>query len=485
MTQPVLVVGAGPVGLTMAEELARYQVPVRIIDKVDAPTDKSKALAIWPRTLELLDRAGCAATFTRAGIHTQAASVHAGGALIARATFDGVDSLYRYALMLPQSETERLLQGQLESLGVQPERSTELTGFSDHGDGVSCTLRHADGHNEDFAASWLIGCDGAHSFVRQSLGMAFAGDTLATNFILADVHVAGLSIAPTDMAIYWHQDGVVVFFPIGPGRYRIIADTGTHARHDPPLAEVQALVARRVPGNIVLSGPIWLAGFGVNERKVKDYRLGRVFLAGDAAHIHSPAGGQGMNTGMHDAFNLAWKLALIERGGAKPFLLDSYSPERSAVAAQVLSDSGRMTTVATLTNHTAQELRNFLAHHVMGFAAVRHAFAERLAEVTIGYPDSPLNAGSAAGLNGPKPGARLVAGAPFGAGSAPKFAIAAKDDGHAGSVLARYPGLLEPALRAPVDERGIWLVRPDGYVAATARAGEWQVIEAALAAIAP
>ena len=163
--------------------------------------------------------------------------------------------------MIPQSQTERLLEAQLESLGGRAERSTELTAFADRADGVSCTLKRPDGHTEQFAASWLIGCDGAHSLVRQSLGMEFAGDTLPTNFMLADVHVAGLAIGATDLGIFWHEEGVVIFFPIAPGRYRVIADTGAGLRHDPTLAEVQATVARRVPGSVELSGADLAGGF--------------------------------------------------------------------------------------------------------------------------------------------------------------------------------------------------------------------------------
>ena len=483
MTKPVLVVGAGPVGLTLAAELARYRVPVRIVDKAPARTDKSKALAVWARTLELLERAGCADAFAATGLKTGAADILAGGKTIARVTFEHVASPFNYLLMIPQSETERLLEAHLESLGAKVERSVELTRFADSGDGVSCTVRRADGTSETVEASWLVGCDGAHSLVRQTLGMAFEGDTLETHFVLADVRVAGLAAPPNELMIFWHEDGIAVFFPISPGRYRIIADVGTSPRHDPTLAEIQAIVDRRAPG-MKVSAPIWLAGFGINERKVRDYRVGRVFVAGDAAHIHSPAGGQGMNTGMQDAFNLAWKLALVERGLARPSLLDSYSAERSPVAKRILSDSGRMTRVTMARNHAVQDVRNFVAHHVLGLAPVQRNLADRLSEITIGYPDSALNAGSAKGLEGPGPGERIVAGPPFGAGDAPRFALMAKDDAQASAVLKDHAALLEPTLRAPPDEAGIWLARPDGYVAATARAGEWRVIRDCLAKIA-
>jgi 2-polyprenyl-6-methoxyphenol hydroxylase-like FAD-dependent oxidoreductase len=484
MEKPVLVVGAGPVGLTMAAELARYRVPVRIIDKAPARTDKSKALAVWPRTLELLDRAGCAGAFATTGLKTEAASIFAGKELITRVAFGALPSPFPYLLMIPQSETERLLEAHLESLRGKVERSVELTAFADTGEGVTCTVRRAGGATEAIEASWLIGCDGAHSLVRNTLGVGFLGDTLPTNFILADVHLDGFKLPDAELSIFWHEDGIAVFFPIGPDRYRIIADVGSEARHDPTLQEVQSIVDRRGPGGIVLSNPVWLSGFSINERKVRDYRAGRVFVAGDAAHIHSPAGGQGMNTGMHDAVNLAWKLALVEQGLAATALLDTYSAERSPVAEQVLSDSGRLIRVAMVRDHLAQHVRNFVAHRLLGLPVVQHALAERLSEITVGYPDSPINRGAAAGLAGPGPGERIVADRPFGTGDAPRFSLMAKDDQQAQAVLRQYSALLEAGLRAPPDAAGIWLVRPDGYVAAVASAGDWQVIGDCLGAVA-
>jgi len=483
MTKPVLVVGAGPVGLTLAAELARYKIPVRIIDKAPARTDKSKALAVWARTLELLDRAGCAQAFAATGLQAKTVSISRDTELIARAALDEIASPFNYLLLIPQSETERLLEAHLQSLGGKVERNAELTGFSDLGEGVACAVRHADGGVERLEASWLIGCDGAHSLVRKTLGLAFEGDTLATHFILADIHVAALDMPDDELVMFWHPDGVVVFFPIAPGRYRIIADIGAEPLHDPGLDEVQAIVNGRCPPGMILSDPIWLAGFGVNERKVEQYRTGRVFVAGDAAHVHSPAGGQGMNTGMQDAINLAWKLAMVENGDAGSALLDSYSDERSAVAKQILSDSGRMIRGAMLKNPLAQNLRNFVAHRLLGFSGVQHAMADRLSEITIGYPDSKLNAGSPKTIKGPKPGQRMIAGHPFGAGDTPRFALLAEDSAPARAVLQRFPRLLEPALR-PSDAAGICLVRPDGYVAAVAEMDEWQIIEDCLSKIA-
>src|ERR1700761_7222198 len=224
MKQRVLVIGAGPVGLTMASELARYGVAVRIVDKSAGRTDKSKALVLWSRTLELLDHAGCGDAFVAAGLKVRGASIVAGGKQIAHISLDALETPHPYGLMLPQSDTERLLEQHLADLGVQVERQVELTRLSQQTDGVIATLRHPDGHQEAFETDWMIGCDGAHSFVRQTLGMDFEGDTLPSHWMLADVHLSGVPVPTDEIALYWHKAGLLVIFPISPGRYRVVAD---------------------------------------------------------------------------------------------------------------------------------------------------------------------------------------------------------------------------------------------------------------------
>src|SRR5665213_564544 len=277
----VLIAGAGPVGLALAVELTRWGVPCRIVEKAEAATPYSKALVVWPRTLEHFATAGCAAEFLDAGRPITRAEIRAGTRRIARIDFTGIETPYPYALFVPQSETERLLEEYLGRLGVTVERRIELTGFTPGPDSVVATLRRADGGAEHVAADYLIGCDGAHSAVRHGLGMEFSGVSEQGVWMLGDLQLRG-------------------------------------------------------PGGLTAHDPVWLSLFHINERKVADYRRGRVFLAGDAAHIHSPAGGQGMNTGIQDSVNLAWKLALVSRGHARPVLLATYSPERSAVGAMVL-----------------------------------------------------------------------------------------------------------------------------------------------------
>jgi 2-polyprenyl-6-methoxyphenol hydroxylase-like FAD-dependent oxidoreductase len=410
MKSQVLIIGAGPVGLTLAAELARYGVSVRIVDKAAQRTDKSKALVLWSRTLELLDRAGCTESFVAAGHKVDAANIVADKTVVARIKISDVDSAYPYALMLPQSDTERLLEEHLGHLGVNIERQTEMSRFEQDERGVTAVLRHADGKEEVVEADWLIGCDGAHSAVRHGLGLSFLGDTLQSDWILADLHLSGYPLPATEIVTYWHEDGVLVIFPMSATRFRIIADIGLSkegAPVDPTLDEVQAIVDRRGPGGMVGSDPIWLSAFRINERKVADYRAGRVFVAGDAAHVHSPAGGQGMNTGMQDAINLAWKLALVCRGAASEKLLDSFSAERSAVGAEVLKAAGRLTMVATMKNHTAQAVRNLFGRLLLGLAPVRKAMVDTMTEVSIGYDHSPLNGPGAHGVAGPAPGRRL------------------------------------------------------------------------------
>ena len=466
----VMIVGAGPVGMTLAAELTRYGVKVRIVDKAAQRTDKSKALVLWSRTLELMDRGIGTSRFLETGFKVNAVNLISGAAVIGHVDMSLVDSPYPFALMIPQSETERLLEERLAELGIVVERGVKVTAIHNGGAGVTASLTGADGRQDEVSADWLVGCDGAHSIVRHALGATFDGETNESDWILADVHMTGYPTADTEASVYWHADGAFVVFPISPGRYRVLADIPASGQAKPPtpdLAQVQAIIDRRGPGQMTAFDPIWLAGFRINGRKVSQYRWGRIFLAGDAAHVHSPAGGQGMNTGMQDAFNLAWKLAMVIHGTSGDQLLDSYSPERSHVGDQVLKSAGLLTTVGTLRNPLARSLRDAVGHVLLGLGSVQHSFANNMAEVTVGYPGSPLNAPHLHRQT-LHPGARVApvsAQIPVGSGSVPKFRLLADPAAQIGATLARYGKLIEVEIQTSPTMEVLSLVRPDGYLA--------------------
>jgi 2-polyprenyl-6-methoxyphenol hydroxylase-like FAD-dependent oxidoreductase len=488
MNSQVLIIGAGPVGLTMAAELARYGVLVRIVDKSVGRTEKSKAHVLWSRTLELLERAGGSERFVAEGKKVIGARIVAGHSTLGHVSTSVVDTAYPFALMLPQSDTERLLEERLAGYGIAVERQIELGAFSSTEEGVQAILRHADGREEAARADWLIGCDGAHSTVRHGLGLSFAGKTMQSDWILGDVHLQGHPYPDDEIISLWHESGVLVVFPIAPGRYRVVADVGLSEDGPPPdpsLAQIQEVLDQRGPGGITAVDPVWLSGFRINERKVAHYRSGRVFVAGDAAHVHSPAGGQGMNTGMQDAFNLAWKLALVCHGRCKAELLDSYSIERSAVGDQVLEAAGRLTDIATMKNPLARQVRNVVGRLMLGLAPVRKAMMDTMTEVSVGYDDSPLNGTAAHGLR-PQPGERItpVAGqVPAGAGRSPGFVLFAEAGSATDALVEKFGELLDPDVRPPIQAEGMWLVRPDGYVACATRVDDAEAIARYLGAL--
>jgi 2-polyprenyl-6-methoxyphenol hydroxylase-like FAD-dependent oxidoreductase len=482
----VLISGAGPVGLTMANELVRHGISVRIVDKSAERTDKSKALVLWSRTLELFDHAGYVEPFLAAGIQAHGAQMSNGKDVIARISLDDIESVYPYALMIPQSDTERVLEEQLAKRGVKVERTVGLESFTDQGDQVQAVLRKASGESETLTADWLIGCDGAHSTVRHGLGFTFDGTTQPSDWYLADGHISGLE--PQDrLHIFWHKDGILAFFPITEGRWRVIADLGpaqgdAHCP-DPTLQEVQALITLRGTDGIIIKDAYWLAAFRINERKVSQYGRGRAFLAGDAAHIHSPAGGQGMNTGMQDAFNLAWKLALVIDGCAKPGLLDSYSPERSAVGDRVLKNACRLTEAAIVRNPVLQGIRNTVGKFATGFPFVQHKIANQLSEMDIGYPESPLTVKNGHVANRPKSGERWPDRLPAGAAGSRFTALGPADV--VAALAAKFPRLVLAApAQDPTHKAALRLIRPDGYVAYAGAAKDQKQAEAYLAALA-
>jgi 2-polyprenyl-6-methoxyphenol hydroxylase-like FAD-dependent oxidoreductase len=494
MAVQVLVAGAGPVGLFMAASLARLGVTVRIVDKAPAPSDRSKALVIWPRTLELFDIQGTVAPFLAEGLKVDQVHLMAGRRSLARASLRQIPGPYPFGLFLPQSDTERLLAAELAQRGITVERPVELLSFTEAAGQVTAVLRHADGRSETVAADWLVGCEGAHSAVRHGLGLPFEGDTLTSHWVLADLMLDGP--AAEEVLISWTADGLLALFPMGRGRFRVITDV-PEADGDVTLAEVQALLDARGPGGLQGRDPIWLSRFRINERKVTHYRSGRAFVAGDAAHIHSPAGGQGMNTGLQDAANLAWKLALVCRGEAGETILDSYSPERGAIGTLVLRNAGAMTRVAVLRSPWLQALRNTVVSLVARLPAFQRRFASNLSELDLRYRESPLNGPSIGRGGGLMPGDRAP-DCPLVAASGRKRRLYEKL--HAGRFVL-LAGEVAPAIPSPLAGLAVtaqfganaepyraevlYLIRPDGYLALTAPAARLDAVLSYLRGLKP
>ncbi len=388
----VLIVGAGPTGLTLACELLRRGVRARVIDKALEPATTSRALAIHSRTLEVLEGLGLAETLVARGNRLHDANAYAHGQRIVRVSFDELDSPFPFVLAISQAETEALLRRRLEDLGGKVERGLALTGLAQDPEGVTATLAREGGASEAARARWIVGCDGAHSAVRKALAVPFEGEALEERFALADVRV-DWTLPDDELHVFFSEDGPLLVVPMQGGRKRVIAlvgDDDGDDRHPPTLEDMQALVDARGPAGMKLSEPTWTSSFGIHERIVPTYRRGRVFLAGDAAHIHSPVGGQGMNTGIHDAVNLAWKLALVVQGRAKDGLLDSYHAERRAVAQGVVRATGMATQVATLRNPIARGLRDGLASVLGSLEVVQRRAARQASGVAVDYASSPI-----------------------------------------------------------------------------------------------
>lgn len=413
----VLVVGAGPTGLTLAAELAAHGLRPRLVDRGHDRVHESRALAIQPRTLEVLARLGLTAQLVEHGNRTVALRLHARGRVRTVPLFDFglADTAYPYLLFLSQAETERILAEHLTATGIAVERGIELVGLTQSGDAVTALLRRDEGREEQVSVRYLVGCDGAHSTVRTAGGIAFEGSSYPQTFVLADTEVDGLG--PDAAHAFLSERGILLFFPLGsPASWRLIAmrppDDQTPPDAPVTLAEVQSLCDAYTRGAVRLHDPVWATNFRLHHRAAARYRAGRIFLAGDAAHIHSPAGAQGMNTGIQDAVNLGWKLAYTLRGLADPTVLDTYQPERAPVGRRVLRFTDRAFTAATSTSPLVRFTRTRIAPALIPVALISRAgraYAFRIiSQLAIRYRGSPLSQeGSHPPRRGPRAGDRL------------------------------------------------------------------------------
>ena len=421
-TAEVVIVGAGPTGLALAAQLQQFGVTARIVDRQLDRVHESRALVMQPRTLEVLRGLGITQTLIERGNDAVQLRIHFGNPVIAMRLFDiGLDdTAYPFLLFISQAETEAVLNEYLTAQGVDVERGVELLAFTAGADEVTCTLRRQDGTSEQVRTRYLIGCDGAHSTIRQAAGIPFEGGAYPQTFVLADLEVDGdLEHGPGHA--FLGAEGMLLFFPLGtPATWRMqslrpppaAADDGKLKAGEPSLAELQAICDRFAGGTLRLHDPVWTTYFRLQHRQAARYRAGRVFLAGDAAHVHSPAGAQGMNTGIQDAWNLGWKLALVLRGVAEQALLDSYEPERWPVGRFVLRFSDRAATIAISDSRLVRLIRTQIAPRLvprlLRFRRGRTFGFRTISQLAINYRNSPaVQEGEPALRRGPKAGDRL------------------------------------------------------------------------------
>ncbi|HVK61852.1 MAG TPA: FAD-dependent monooxygenase, partial [Bdellovibrionales bacterium] len=352
----VLIVGAGPTGLMLAHLLALQGIKFRIIDENSARVIESRALAIQARSMELFQNIGLVDRFLSRGTQVSGIIAYMNGKPFLGFEFSGIgrkDTPYPYLFMLSQSITEEILEESLGEFGVKVQRQTSLDRFEQRENKVIAHIKHSDGKDETVEAKYLVGCDGAKSRVRKYSGLTFEGGTYDQEFMLADAKVKW-SLPYDRLQAFIGRTGLAVFFPLKGSEYsRIIIvgknEKGTrsaeqHLTTKEPLQleELQKKFEETIEHKVVLESPLWMTRYRVHHRSVERMQVGRIFLAGDSAHIHSPAGGQGMNTGLQDAANLAWKLALVIKGKASSDLLETYDFERMPIARKLLSFTDRI-----------------------------------------------------------------------------------------------------------------------------------------------
>jgi len=387
----VLVVGAGPTGMVMVSELQRHGMHGRIIDRLPQPSHTSKALGIQARTLELFEKIGVVESFLAKGVKLTAMNIYSNHHRIAQIRMQYVPSRYPFILSLPQWETEDILNAHLKQQGIEVERGVALTALRQTENGVDVVLERAGGQHEQVRARWLIGCDGPHSTVRHLLGLPFEGRTFEQSFALADVHM-DCHLPVHQASFFWQGGDLIACLPLPQGQYRLIIGyrPRTGPEGDVTLVELQRALEKCGWTDVKVNDAVWSSRFMVNQRKVRHYRQGAVFLAGDACHIHSPVGGQGMNTGIQDAFNLAWKLALVSREEAHPRLLDSYEAERERFGRQLLRGTDLFSRLALLQGPLSSRLRDWVTSLVANSKPMRKRIATSISQVDVSYRRSPL-----------------------------------------------------------------------------------------------
>lgn len=404
---PVLIVGAGPTGLMMACELARYKIPFRIIDKNREPITNSNATWIQTQTLEIFDRVGIVGDFLKRGNRCQLINLYSEGQSLLQLPLDTIDSAFKFILMLPQSMTEKILRDHLHSLKQTVEMSCELISTKQQDHSVISVVRHANGKEETITSDWLIACDGANSTVRSQCGIKFEGVELTEQFMVADATMRSYS-SVSEVSVFFDKETIFAAFPMGSNKYRIFANLHqTSPRKLFVAEEVKEIVDERSSGEFHVETISWISPFWIHSRIINKLRHNAIFFAGDAAHIHSPVGGQGMNAGIQDAFNLAWKLALVVKGNANNSLLDSYHAERHPVVSQTVDKTERLTKMALFEKDFQPKLEEFCKKCVDANEN-SNKIAMELTQLNTEYRKSPIiDYKVKVNSNSPKQGERL------------------------------------------------------------------------------
>jgi 2-polyprenyl-6-methoxyphenol hydroxylase-like FAD-dependent oxidoreductase len=373
----VTIIGAGPVGLTLATALVADGVDVVLLDRAAEGANTSRAAVVHARTLEVLREIKVSDELVSRGVIVPRFTVRDRDRVLLTVDFDELPTDFPYTLMVPQNVTEEVLLKRLEAAGGQVHRPYEVTGLEQDDAGVTVTTATG----ETVRARYAVGTDGMHSTVREYAGISFTGDTYEQSFILADVHMDWAE-SEREVMLYFSREGVTVVAPLPGGRHRIVATVDEAPAH-PAAGDVQALLDHRGPQvrPAMVKGVVWSSRFRVHHRLADHYRAGRLFLAGDAAHVHSPAGGQGMNTGIQDAVNLAGKLVSVLRDQAPETTLDEYERERRPIAEEVVSFTHKMTKVATLGNAPLRGVRNTVLRALDWIPAVHRTMAMNLSEL--------------------------------------------------------------------------------------------------------